>query len=402
MINKLRRNFIISAGVVVFFVILVIVSAINLSNYLNMIKKVDERVNYLYGVTEVGEFARGEKLSLPELDNETKYRSRFFVTKVDFDGQIIDVDCSKITSVDIKTAKEMTQKILKKNRERAFYKNFRYARFESEIGETYIFLDCINDKKMFISFLNYSVVFSVLGFTVTIVVIILVSKKVFKPVKESYEKQKRFITNAGHELNTPLSIISANAQILAIDLGENEWLDGIEKQVERMNKLVRNLVYVAKMEERNDVYECVTVDLSITCQNVIGNFTSVADNGQKDLVLNIEKGVIIEGSEELLSTMFSMLIDNSIKYSTSEKIEISLTKEGKRACFIIKNGVEDFEKGEQSFLFERFYRHTDAKKKNVSGSGIGLSVVKDIVDIHKGKVFAYSEDGKSLTIKIIV
>ena len=402
MINRLRRNFIISAGIVVFAVILVIVGGINVANYVNMIKKVDESINYLYTINDGGEFAHDDMFRLPEMDKETKYKSRYFVAKVDSNGQIIGVDCSKIASVDEETAKEMTQKLLKKSRGRAFYKSFRYARFKEENGETYIFLDCTHDRKMFISFLNYSLVFSALGLTVTIVVIILVSKKVFKPIKESYEKQKRFITNAGHELNTPLSIISANAQILAIDLGENEWLDGIEKQVDRMNKLVKNLVYVAKMEEGNEAYESATVDLSEICQNVIDNFISVADNGRKVLLSNVENDVSVEGSAELLSTMFSMLIENSIKYSTSEEIEISLTKEGKRTCFIIKNGVEDFEKGDHSFLFERFYRHTEANKKNVSGSGIGLSVVKDIVDVHKGKAFAYSEDGKSLTIKIII
>ena len=402
MINKLRNNFIISAGIVVCSVIFVIVSGINVANYVSMIKKVDERVNYLYSINEVGESASEDKFRSLEMDEETQYRLRFFTVKLDSNGQIIDVDCSKIASVDVENAKEITQKVLKKNRERAFHKNFRYARFEEQNGETYIFLDCTHDQKTFISFFKYSLVFSVLGLTITIVVIILVSKKVFEPVKDSYEKQKRFITNAGHELNTPLSIISANAQILAMDLGENEWLDGIEKQVEKMNKLVKNLVYVAKIEERRDDYECATVDLSEICQKVIDNFISLAESEQKVLSANMDKGVFIIGSEELLSTMFSMLIDNSIKYSTSEKIETSLTKEGKRACFIIKNGVEEFEKGDQSFLFERFYRHTDAVKKNVSGSGIGLSVVKDIVDIHKGKVFAYSEDGKSLTIKIIV
>ena len=407
MITKLRRNFILAAVIVVAVVIIAIVGGINVANYVNMVKNSDEIIDVLVlAKTEIQLPTIERPSRFPSttggVSSETPYSSRYFTVEVDSSGTIVTVDSSHVVALTNERALELAQEIIGEKTE-GFLGTYRFRKIDNGGDSTiYYFLDVSIEQESFRSFAFYSVIFSFGGLVLITIFIIFVSRVIFKPVQESYEKQRRFITDAGHELNTPLSIISANAELLSMDVGESEWIDGIENQVAKLSRLTKNLVYVAKMEEGEGDFAFERINLSQITVEALNPFMAVSESAGKKVHLHVEQDVFIDGNEDMVCRMITLLMDNAFKHSFGEDIEFSLEKEGKKAVFTLKNGCDEIEQGDLSVLFERFYRPAKSRGKDAGGSGIGLSVVQSIAEIHKGKAYASSPDGKSIIFKIII
>lgn len=407
MITKLRRRFILAAVLVVVAVIIAIVGGINVANYVNMVKNSDDIIDVLVlakNETHLPTIERPSRFpsTIGGVSMETPYSSRYFTVEVDSSGTIVTVDCTHVVALTSDRAIELAQEIIGDSKD-GFLGTYRYRKIDKSADSTiYYFLDVAREMESFNSFAFYSLIFSFIGIVLITLFIVFVSKVIFKPVQESYEKQRRFITDAGHELNTPLSIISANAELLSMDVGDSEWIDGIENQVAKLSRLTKNLVFVAKMEEGEGSFTFERIDLSSITLEALNPFLAVSESAGKKVILNVEQDVFIDGNEDMMCRMITLLMDNAFKHSYGEEIEFSLVKDGKKAVFTIKNGVEEIEQGDLSVLFERFYRPAKSRGKDAGGSGIGLSVVQSIAEIHKGKAYASSPDGKSILFKIVI
>lgn len=400
MIKKLRRKFVIISSIIISIVFILLISLINAMNFHSMKENADKILNYIND--HEGRVPQpGMMPGMPdEFFTETPFATRYFSLKVNVETKTITINREHIHSITEEQAIDYMNKVSKGKKEKGFIETYRYLVASHNNELHYYFLNCEKDLANFYTYFTYSILFGLLILALTILFIYYLSGFAMKPTIESYQKQKRFITNAGHELKTPLSVISANAEILEMEIGDNEWIQSIENQVTKLNQLTKNLILLSRMEENDFEVTVNNFNLSEALKDVINSFNPIIESKQFKLNTDIEENLILSGNEELIRQMFSLLIDNALKYSSEKNIEIKLTKENKNIVYAITNEANNIEEGNQDKLFERFYRLDTSRNTELGGSGIGLSIVKTIVESHKGKIEAYSNDGKSLEFKI--
>ena len=312
------------------------------------------------------------------------------------------MDTGRIAAIQSDEAIEIAQKVYEKGKSKGFYGNYRYRVSGSEDYLLLIFVDATRELAAFRSQLETSLLVSAAGLLAVFILVVLFSKKVFKPVAESYEKQKRFITDASHELKTPLTIISANMEVLDMEQGENEWSESVKKQVQRMSGLVNQMVTLSRMDETAKM-EKKEFSLSNAVREIADSYYPVAGQKSKKFQTDIAENISYVGDEKLIRQMLGLLLDNAMEYSIEEgEIRLSLKTKGRHAELLLWNQADNLDKGNQDILFERFYRPDRSRSTKTGGSGIGLSIVKSIAELHKGSVSAVSEDGKSVTFRILL
>lgn len=244
---------------------------------------------------------------------------------------------------------------------------------------------------------------SVIGFITVLILVIIFSKIVLRPVAQSYEKQRQFITDAGHELKTPLTIIDANTEVIEMENGESQWTKSIRNQVERLTSMVGQFITLSKMEEKNENFHKTDISLNIILNESLEPFDAVFLS--KNIKINTfsEKDIHISGDEKLLRQLFEILIDNAAKYaSENSTFSISMKRKSRKNMLTFENESDTISEGNLDILFDRFYRTDASRNSATGGSGIGLSVAKSIVTLHGGTIHAKSDDGKKIQIIILM
>lgn len=222
-----------------------------------------------------------------------------------------------------------------------------------------------------------------------------------RPFVENIQYQKRFITDASHELKTPLAIISANTEVLELTQGSNEWTESIKHQTVRMNELIKRLLLLAKFSEQGRNVTLVDFSLTDAAKESVDTFSTLAEAKGKTLNANIADGVTYRGDETGIRQLMSILLDNAVKYADDGgNICFTLTKQGKGAKIEVKNDCKDVDEKSLSHLFERFYRADESRARETGGYGIGLSIAQAIVENHKGKISVKSPDKKSVVFTV--
>ncbi len=402
MIKKLRARFIWVAMLSVILVLGTIIAAINITNY----SRVQESSDRVIAVLEEngGRFPMEFPIT-PNKENgispETPFSTRYFTVLMDNDGQVISTDTSKIAGVSVDLAKEYAGELFASGKVKGMYEDYKYSAIQSGENTMYIFLDCGKDLFFFRNFLQMSIFISLGGLTVIFILVLIFSKISLKPVEEGYRKQKSFITNASHDIKTPLTIIGAQTEVIELENGESEWTAEIKKQVERLSALTDKLVFLSKMDEDGYKVEMKEMSLSDSLLEITQAYENLAKKKGFAFAVEIERNISYNGNEDMLKQAFALLLDNAMKYTKEQgKIHVSLKKIGKELALRFYNDCERLEKGKHEELFERFYRADGSRNSKMGGHGIGLSVVNAIVNLHKGKISAVSEDGQSLQITI--
>ena len=242
-------------------------------------------------------------------------------------------------------------------------------------------------------------VYSLLFF---IVIVFIFSSWAIKPYVENVENQKRFITNAGHELKTPLAIISANTEMQELLDGETEWSKSTRDQVVRMTELINRMITLAKLEEQPDVI-LSEVNMSAIVQDAAEDFKSLAMKHQKEFELNIQPDIMVKAEEQALFELVTILVDNATKYcDPNGKVSVQLSQSKlKRAILEVSNTYQDGKNVDYSKFFDRFYREDESHNRQVEGYGIGLSMAQSLVRIFKGKLTVYYKK-ESITFRVIL
>ena len=336
---------------------------------------------------------------------ETPYESRYFSVLLDDEGTQQAVDTGRITAVDSLTAVRYAQSVFESGNTRGFLDNYRYTVVSEDGGTRVIFLDCGRNLETFRSFLLASAGVSLLGFLAVGALIAVFSGRIVRPVAESYDKQKRFITDAGHEIKTPLSIISADADVLEMDLGEdNEWLGDIRKQTQRLAGLTNDLVYLSRMEEAQKSIPHLDFPISDVVAEQAQSFRALALTQGKTFTEDITPMLTLCGDEKAVRQLTSILLDNALKYSPAGgEIRLSLAKQGRSIALTVHNDASvPVPRESMAKLFDRFYRADSSRNSETGGHGIGLSIAKAIVTAHKGKITASTEDERSLTVTALL
>ena len=194
------------------------------------------------------------------------------------------------------------------------------------------------------------------------------SARIVKPFSENYEKQKRFITDAGHELKTPLTIIDADAEILEMDYGENEWLSDIQNQTKRLAELTNSLIFLAKMEEEQTKIPMLEFPISDMVEETVETFQALAKVQNKTLTSDIEPMLSLKGDEKAIRRLITILLDNAVKYSGEEgKISLTLKKQKNHIHLSVWNTTEQISKEQIAHLFDRFYRTDESRNSETGG-----------------------------------
>jgi signal transduction histidine kinase len=232
------------------------------------------------------------------------------------------------------------------------------------------------------------------------IIVIFFSKRAVRPVAESYEKQKQFITDANHELKTPLTLVMANLDILEAEIGENEWLSDIRSEGERMSALVDQLVVLARMDEDQTNLKMQSFSLSDMIMDVFSEFQMLAQERGTSMEVRMDPKVDVVGDEAAVRRVISILLDNAVKYcDRGGSIRIRLEKK-KHPVLYVENTYTDAGETDIDKLFDRFYR-ADKARTFTGGFGVGLSIAKAIVTQHKGEISAYQKDAEHIGFKVI-
>lgn len=394
MIKKLRRRFIGIGMFSIFLVLFLIVGIINTVNFASL----NDRINNILNVLgeNNGTFPPYDE-SLP-IEEEDPYAVRYFTVTLNESG-VLKVDAEKVVKITEEEAAELASSLYSQNIYYGYHNDWKYKAFDNDSGaKMYIFVDSSRYTTSYFQLLRASLLISFVGLTLVFILVYWLSKAVFRPVADSFEKQKLFITNASHELKTPLAVINANNEILEMEHGEEERTKSTRKQIAGMNELIKRLILLSKLDEgEKQTYN--KLNLSDVLINVKNNIKSLEMTMNKKVEVTIQEDIYIKGSEKELFDLFMILMENSLKYAKEEiPIKTCLVKRKKMAVFTLENESDNFKTGNLNYLFERFYRSDNDSNK--SGFGIGLSIAKMIVANHKGKINCECLDNRHVVFTI--
>jgi len=411
MFRRLRFRFILIAMLSVFIVLGVIVSGINVISYNRTVSNADEILLLL--AKNEGRFPEmdmngSDMPEPPEVRDgrnmmhspELAYESRFFSVLLDQNGAILNIDTGRIAAIDQDTAGEYALDVFGSNKTKGFVSDYRFLKTNEGSNVRIVFYDCGRSLDSFRGFLKTSIYISLAGMTVIFILIFLSSGRIVRPIAASYEKQKRFITDAGHEIKTPLAIINADCDVILSD-GENTWAEDIKSQTKRLTELTNDLIYLAKMEEDVPAVSLQETDISRIAEDSVSSFTSMFITSDKTLSSNIEPGIILNCDAKAIRELISILLDNALKYSPEKGCADITLKRYKKTVklYVVNDTKEPLSKDDCEHLTDRFYRQDKSRNSSTGGHGIGLSIASAVVSAHQGKLVFEPEDRK-LKIKI--
>lgn len=304
MIRKLRIKLIIASMVSLFSVLLIVMGTISLLNYRGVIEDADQILGILAendgsfpDIPGAGERPpendprKKERLLSPELP----YESRYFSVFLNQSGQPIATNTGKIKAVDTSTAIAYAQSIWESGRTSGFLGNYRYVVYTVQDETHMLFLDCSRNLATLRSFIRTGILASLAGLVSVLLLLLLLSGRIVKPFLRNDERQKQFIMDASHELKTPLTIIDADAEILQMDLGENEWLQDIRTQTTRLGDLTSALILLARMDEGQPQARMIEFPLSDVAAETADTFQALAKTKEKQLDVSIEPWITMCG-----------------------------------------------------------------------------------------------------------
>lgn len=409
MINKLKRKFLILGTVFMFILMTVLVLAMNLVNYREVVSETDSVLDMLAQPNLL--FFSGQAFLEdpddfsgfipPGMSPEVLYESRFFAVIISNDGEILQAYLSRIISVDEESAVTYISSALRSSRDRGFIGNFRFCRTTDGTGTRIIFLDCGRKLDQFRSFLWISVIVGLCGCVIVFLAFAFTAGRIVAPIAESYEKQKRFISDAGHEIKTPLTIINANVDLLELD-GEKEELSEIREQAKRLTGLTNDLVTLSKMEEAEHTLQKIEFPLSDLVSETAASFRAPAAARGIELELNAAPGITAKGAPDSIRRLVSVLLENAVKYSKDGgSIRLGLAAHRKTAVLTVENDTEErINENDLSHIFDRFYRADASRNSATGGHGIGLSIAKATVEAHGGSITASTKTGNDFTVTV--
>ena len=270
---------------------------------------------------------------------------------------------------------------------------FREEQDRTEIDE---FIKEQNEKTN--SQVKKIIIFSTTMILISLIIIYMISKKIsediVKPINETLEKQKQFISDASHELKTPLAVIEANADVLENEIGNNKWLTYIQSETESMDKLINELLLLAKIENVDSIKYYEKINLSEYIETITSMFESIAYEKKIKIITKVQNDIILKCNKQDIEHIVSTLLDNAIKHSVIEKdVEVELFQEKNNNIINIKNCGEPIPKDQQDKIFERFYRVDKARNREEKRYGLGLAIAKSTVIKYKGKIDVECKEG---------
>jgi len=421
MIRTLQKRFIKAAMIAVTALIAAMLIGINIYNLVSVNRQVHDRLDLLsrYGGErgnipgeKEGGSGRDMEFQTPELsekssmefddsfkdghgkgrsDEDIFMSSIFFTVRFGDDGSIISVNTSQVSQISQEDAETAAGQVYASGKDRGRLGNYIYQIEDDPFtgGRTAVFLDDSEERSSMLRIGIVSLVVGVISWLIMLAFVIMLSKKAIRPIAENIEKQKQFVTNAGHDLKTPLAIIQANCEAMELFNGENKWSTNIKSQVTRMNELTRNLLTLARMDESASNMLMEDLDMTSLVNDSIRTFAGPFKLKDVNLESEVGEDIRFKGDKAQISQLLSLLFDNSVKYvNEGGKACVTLSRTDRKVRFTISNTCDELPSAPPERLFDRFYRSDESRSQKSGGHGIGLSVAASIVQNHGGTIKA--------------
>lgn len=421
-VTALRRKFMIVAIAALVAALLLIFAALNIWNHMLATERVDSVISVLY--ENDGVFPEEWKLKDPrykrgtfEATSETPFETRYLAATFDTTRSLTSLDATHVAELDEQEAAEVIGHMLDGVANAGYYDRYRFRVFTEQDGSGMIIaVDCFQQLQS--SHTLFLISAAIMGATVTITGLLIVplSKRFVDPYVRNLERQKRFVTDASHELKTPIAIISANTDLIEATEGESSWTRSTRAQTARLNKLTGELIELARTDEPIERALREDVDLASIVRREVEDFLPLAEASGKTLVCTIdtfegaatrtsmadglegisareagkaEPRIIVSGSPEELDRLVSVLVDNAVKYCDDNgSIRVHLEQRKREIVLTVTNPCASLTTQDTRRMFDRFYRADASRSRSTGGNGIGLSIAQGIVSRHKGSIRA--------------
>ncbi len=424
MIHRIRKQFIRIALAVLSGTILLIAFVINLSNWFSVRSELAETLNSLSdrvsgpgsGPADAepapgrgrpdregqGRISKGRSRALENRIEE----SRYFLVSVSPDGSCTLETVVRDAGHTDSELTELAEKAVRSGREKGFSGEYLYRISGQKDGtRTAVFLNCATRLQSVRSLVWISLAACFGGILIAWILVSRLSWRAIRPMAENSVQQQQFITDAGHELKTPLTVISANMDLLASEKGDSEWIRSTRRQVSEMRNLVQELIDLSRMEESSAGLEQSEFDLSRAVLEAAEPFSGMADYYGKSLDLTIPDGIRFRGNEAAIRRLVSVLLDNAVKYAPDgDRIRMALSLVGRKTVLTTENQtLEPLPQDTISRLFDRFYRPDSARSRDGSGgSGIGLAIARAVVEKHGGQISVRQDPSGTILFRAVL
>lgn len=379
--TKLRIRFVLLAMMSLLLIQSVIVGVSIYNNYRDLVAKSD--------------------MLISQLHNNPSGASRYFSVKIPVGKDTIYPDAVQHVSITADEATSFAQGALAKKHEKGFIDGYRYHIYKNESGIKMYFLLRESSIEMCVTAAENMIAVSMIGIIAIGAILIPVSSWVVKPLIDNHRKQKEFITAAGHELKTPLTVMSTNAQLLQSEIGQNDWLDGIQKQITHLTQMTHHLVALSKAEEYDHplIRECFS--FSDALRDVVETYKVVAKQNGIQIEHTAQEDIEYSGSKEEVQQLIQILLDNACKYCPRNGfINIITRRTFHGVCLSVVNTVEPLFGENDESLLQRFRRGHNAAGK--TGFGLGLSIAEAIVNRHNGHLTVSTATKGTFRVEVVL
>lgn len=404
MIRQLKKKFVFTAMVAITVLLVVLLGGLNIANGISAHTQLKQTARML--AQDIGGPGLPDKgLFGPGFAETSKDSAVYFRAELDDKGNVIHLETDRISSVTVQEAGELVQRVLKSDKDLGYADNFLYYLTESREsrGTVAVFLDTSLQVRQVLQVLVLSLALGIVCWLVMLLFVRLLASRAIAPIAANIEKQKQFVTDAGHEIKTPLAIILANTDAMELHQGESKWSKNIRAQTLRLNGLMQHLLTLSKAEETLAPEAGDLFDFSAMTLEMVQAFAEPVELAHLHMEQQIEPELTVRGNRELLQRLVSILLDNAVKYTPEEgMVQLQLDREDKKVRLVLRNTCHFESDFQPERLFDRFYRGDSARTQRSGGYGIGLSAARAIVEMHRGSITAQrvGEDMLQFTVKL--
>lgn len=400
MINKLRRQFIRIAMLSVTLVLVGLILAVNIINFMSVNGDLNRLLTILSDnggvLPRAPEGKPGDRRKDPHMTAETPFSTRYFVLRYTAAGELLRADLDHIAAVTAGDAQSYADIALRHGIGTGYTGAYIYrVTADGAGGFMAVFLNCQGEVHALRTFAAGSAAAGGGCILLVYVLILFFSQKAITPAVQSIERQKQFITDAGHELKTPLTVISTSQKVLEMEVGQQKWIDKTLAQVDRLRELVDELVTLSRLDEEHPPLKITRFDVSAMVLETAESFVDYAAARGHRLDADIPGDLRLCGDPMAVQRLVSVLLDNAVKYSTeggSIRLRLEGSKKGVRLT--VQNDCQPIEPAQLERLFDRFYRLDKSRTRQTGGFGVGLSIARSIAEAHHGAIRAVCPEAR--------
>lgn len=398
MIARIRRTIVLISLASLAAVLILLCAGINGGASLAAADRADALIQIIYendGEIPSPASIDGSPEERKALSPETPFASRYYILHVDAEGLAVETDDERIAPERLGDARAAAEEALGSARSTGYSGSYRFGVFQQENGDRIaIVLDQSLQKENARTMLVISAIVSLACLLMVLALLIPLSKRFVRPFEENLARQRTFVTDASHELKTPLAVIAANTDLAEAELGETRWSISTRTQAERMGKLVSDLIDLARADERANADNVDSVDLSTLVSQAVEDLQPLAEACGMGMEASVSPGVTCIAHRPSLERLVGILLDNAIKYGDSGgTVRVSLSRKHRFALLEVSNPCASWDDSQAERVFDRFYRPDASRNRATGGHGVGLAIARAVVQGHGGKLEVRSKQG---------